>query len=138
MNKALVIVAFVVLAPALLINLAQASGDWRTIGQTANADTVSISSVRTLKNNQRTGLVRVEYKEPATLDQGGPFVEMRARVHVFCSSGKVIPGTEWLYSRDRSGRPVVTKKVAHDQQFGKGSEGDFAELVSRNLCNQGK
>ena len=139
MNKAFVIVvAAVVLAPVIGVNLARATGDWRTIGQTANGDTVSISSVRILKNNQRTGLVRVEYKEPAELDHGGPFVEMRARVRVFCSSGKVIPGTEWLYSRDRSGRPVVTKKVVHDEQFGKGPEGDFADLVSRNLCNQGK
>jgi len=138
LNKALVIVEAVVLALVIGVNLARAAEDWRTIGQTANGDTVSISSVRILKNNQRTGLVRVEYKEPAELDQGGPFVEMRARVRVFCSSGKVIPGTEWLYSRDRSGRPVVTKKVAHDEQFGKGPEGDFAELVSRTLCNQGK
>lgn len=138
MKKALVIVAAVVLAPVIVVHLAWATGDWRTIGQTANGDTVSISSVRILKNNQRTGLVRVEYKEPAALDQSGPFVEMRVRVHVFCSSGKLIPGTEWLYSRDRSGRPVVTKKVAHDEQFGKGPEGDFAELVSSSLCSQSK
>lgn len=138
MNKAFVIIVVVVLTPVIVVTLAQAAGDWRTIGQTANGDTVSISSVRILKNNQRTGLVRVEYKEPAKLDQGGPFVEMRSRVRVFCSSGKVIPGTEWLYSRDRSGRPVVTKKVAHDEQFGRGPEGDFAELVSRSLCSQSK
>ena len=74
MKKALIILATVALAPAVVVNLLLAAGEWRTIGQTASGDTVSISSVRSLKNNQRTGLVRVEFKEPAQLPQGGPFV----------------------------------------------------------------
>lgn len=138
LKKALIILAGVVLTPVVVVNLVQAAGDWRTIGQTAAGDTVSISSVRVLKNNQRSALVRVEYKQPAELHEGGPFVEMRARVRVYCSSGRVIPGTEWLYSRDRSGRPVVTRKATHDDQFGSGSEGDFAEMVSKTVCGQSK
>jgi hypothetical protein len=101
------------------VTLVLAAGDWRTVGQTGNGDKVSISSVRILKNNQRTALVRVEYKEPAQLPQGGPFVEMRARVRFNCGNGDVSPSTQWFYSRDRSGRFVVSKKATHDDQFGK-------------------
>jgi hypothetical protein len=115
-----------------------AAGDWRTIGQTEAGDTVSVSSVRVLKNNQRMALVRVEYKEPAELPQGGPFVEMRARVRFNCSSGAAAPTTEWFYSRDHSGRFVVSKKATHDDQFGKSREGGFVDLVSKNVCSQMK
>lgn len=138
LKKILLILAVVVLAPVIVVNFLLAAGDWRTIGQTAAGDTVSVSSVRLLKSNQRTALVRVEYKEPAKLPQGGPFVEMRARVRVYCSNGQVSPSTEWFYSRDRSGRPVVSKKATHDDQFGKGTEGGFAELVSKSVCEQTK
>lgn len=138
LKKTLIILAVVVLPPVIVVNLVRAAGDWRTIGQTADGDTVSISAVRILKNNQRTALVRVEYKQPAELHAGGPFIEMRARVHVYCSTGKLVPGTEWLYSRDRSGRPVVTKKATQDDQFGKAPEGDFAEMVSKSVCSQSK
>jgi hypothetical protein len=92
--------------------------------------------VRVLKSNQRMALVRVEYKEPAKLPQGGPFVEMRARVRFNCASGAAAPTTEWFYTRDHSGRFVVSKKATHDDAFGKELEGGFAELVSKSVCAQ--
>jgi hypothetical protein len=135
LKKALLIFAAVVLAPVLVVSLALlAAGDWRTIGQTEAGDKISVSSVRVLKSNQRVALVRVEYKEAAKLPQGGPFVEMRARVRFNCASGGAAPTTEWFYSRDRSGRFVVSKKATHDDQFGKGPEGGFADLVSKSVC----
>lgn len=139
MKKALIVLAAVVLAPVLIVSLvAWAAGDWHTVGQTDGGDKVSVSSVRVLKNNQRLALVRVEYKEPAELPQGGPFVEMRARVRFNCASGAASPTTEWFYSRDHSGRFVVSKKATHDDQFGKYPEGGFADLVSKNVCSQTK
>ncbi len=139
MKKALVILATVVLAPVLVVSLVVlAAGDWHTIGQTEAGDKVSVSSVHVLKNNQRIALVRVEFKEAAELPQGGPFVEMRARVHFNCSSGAASPTTEWFYSRDHSGRFVVSKKATHDEQFGKNPEGGFLDLVSKNVCSQTK
>jgi hypothetical protein len=138
LKKAIIVLAVVVLAPVLVVTMVLAAGDWRTIGQTEAGDTVSVSSVRVLKNNQRLALVRVEYKEPAELPQGGPFVEMRARVRFNCSSGAAAPTTEWFYSRDHSGRFVVSKKATHDDQFGKSPEGGFVDLVSKNVCSQMK
>ena len=139
MKRTLIILAAVVLAPVLLVTLvARAAGDWREIGQTSAGDKVSVSFVRVLKHNQRTALVRIEYKEPAHLPQGGPFVEMRARVRFNCSNGVATPTAEWFYSRDRSGRFVVSKKASHDDQFGKDSEGGFADLVSKSVCGQTK
>ena len=139
MRKALIVLAAIVLAPVLVVSLVVlAASDWRTVGQTEAGDKVSVSSVRVLKNNQRIALVRVEFKEPAELPQGGPFVEMRARVRFNCSSGVAAPTTEWFYSRDHSGRFVVSKKATHDEQFGKNPEGGFADLVSKNVCSQGK
>jgi hypothetical protein len=139
LKKAVIVLAAVVLAPALVVSLVLlAAGDWRTIGQTEAGDTVSVSSVRILKNNQRIALVRVEFKEPAKLPQGGPFVEMRARVRFNCASGAAAPTTEWFYSRDRSGRFVVSKKAARDDQFGKNPEGGFVAMVSKNVCSQTK
>ena len=136
LKKALLIFAAVVLAPALVVSLAVlAAGDWRTIGQTNAGDKVSISSVHLLKNNQRVALVRVEYKEPAEL-QGGPFVEMRARVRFNCTRGTATPTSEWFYSRDHSGRFVVSKKASHDDEFGTGPEGAFADMVSKSVCGQ--
>jgi len=133
LKKALLILA-AVLAPVLVVSLVLAAADWRTIGQTEAGDKVSVSSVRVLKNNQRLALVRVEYKEPAELPQGGPFVEMRARVRVSCSNGQATPSTEWFYSRDHSGRFVVSKKANHDDHFGQAPEGGFADLVSKAVC----
>jgi hypothetical protein len=139
LKKALLILVALVLAPMLVVSLAVlAAGDWRTIGQTEAGDTVSVSSVRVLKSNQRIALVRVEYKEPAKLPQGGPFSEMRARVRFNCSSGTASPTTEWFYTRDRSGRCVVTKKANRDDQFGKDLEGGFADMVSKSVCGEGK
>jgi hypothetical protein len=139
LKKALIVLAAVVLAPVLVVSLVVfAAGDWRTIGQTEAGDKVSVSSIRILKNNQRIALVRVEFKEPAQLPQGGPFVEMRARVRFNCASGAATPTTEWFYSRDHSGRFVVSKKATHDEQFGKNPEGDFVALVSKNVCSQTK
>jgi hypothetical protein len=138
LKKALIVLAAIVLAPLLVSLVVRAAGDWRSIGQTEAGDKVSVSSVRVLKNNQRLALVRVEYKEPAELPQGGPFVEMRARVRFNCSSGVAAPTTEWFYSRDHSGRFVVSKKATHDDGFGKNPEGGFADLVSKNVCSQTK
>jgi hypothetical protein len=139
LKKLLIVLAAVVLAPVLVVSLVVfAAGDWRPIGQTEAGDKVSVSSVRVLKNNQRLALVRVEYKEPAKLPQGGPFVEMRARVRFNCSSGAAAPTTVWFYSRDHSGRVVVSKKATHDDQFGKGPEGGFVALVSKDVCGQTK
>lgn len=137
--KAFIVLAAIVLAPALVVSLVvKAASDWRAVGQTKAGDKVSVSSVRVLKNNQRLALVRVEYKDPAELPQGGPFVEMRARVRFNCASGTAAPTTEWLYSRDHSGRFVVSKKATHDDEFGKNPEGGFVDLVSKNVCNQSK
>jgi hypothetical protein len=139
LKTALIVLAAVVLAPVLVVSLVVfAAGDWRVIGQTEAGDRVSVSSVRILKNNQRIALVRVEFKEPTKLPQGGPFVEMRARVRFNCASGAAAPTTEWFYSRDRSGRFVVSKKATHDDQFGKGPEGGFVALVSKDVCSQTK
>lgn len=136
MKKTLLILVAVILGPVLLVSLVRAAGDWRTIGQTEAGDKVSVSSVRVLKNNQRVALVRVEFKEPKALAQGGPFVEMRARVRFSCSSGQATPTSEWFYTRDHSGRSVVSKKASHDDQFGKAPEGGFADLVSKAVCGQ--
>ena len=138
MKKILIVFAAVVLTPILVVSLLLASGEWRSIGQTDAGDKVSVSSVRVLKSNQRMALVRIEYKEPAKLPQGGPFVEMRARVRFNCVSGTAAPTTEWFYSRDHSGRFVVSKKATHDDEFGKDPEGGFAELVSKSVCEQNK
>jgi hypothetical protein len=137
LKKALIVLA--VMALVLVVSLVvRAAGDWRIIGQTEAGDKVSVSSVRVLKNNQRLALVRVEYKEPAQLPQGGPFVEMRARVRFNCASGTAAPTSEWFYSRDHSGRLVVSKKATHDDQFGKLPEGGFVDLVSKEVCSQSK
>jgi hypothetical protein len=133
------LIVFAVMALVLVVSLVvRAAGDWRSVGQTEAGDKVSVSSVRVLKNNQRLALVRVEYKEPADLPQGGPFVEMRARVRFNCSSGTAAPTTVWFYSRDHSGRFVVSKKATHDDQFGNLAEGGFVDLVSKEVCSQTK
>jgi hypothetical protein len=138
LKKVLLALAVVVLTPIVVVTLLRAAGEWHTIGQTEAGDKVSVSSIHVLKNNQRTALVRVEYKSPADLPQGGPFVEMRARVHFNCTNGIAAPSTEWFYSRDHSGRFVVSKKATHDDGFGKGPEGGFADLVSKNVCEQSR
>lgn len=138
MKKTLLILCVAVVAPVLAVTLVLAAGDWRPIGQTSRGDKVFVGGVRTLKKNQRSTLVRVEYKEPTILPQGGPFIEMRARVRVNCATGQITPTSEWFYIRDRSGRIVVSKKATRDDQFGNEPEGGFLELVSKSVCGQGK
>lgn len=136
MKKAVFILIVIVLAPVVLVSVvAFAAGDWHPIGETAAGDRVSVSSLR-VRKNQRTAWVRVEYKEPAELPQGGPFVEMRARVRFNCGSGAVVPTAEWFYSRDHSGKFVVSKKATRDDQFGSGIEGGFGAMASKYVCEQ--
>jgi hypothetical protein len=141
MKKGLFITIAVVLAPVLLVGLvALAAGDWRTVGATAGGDQVLVSSVTAQKHGLRTAWVRVEFKEPTKLPQGGPFVELRARVRFNSASGSAAPGvvanSEWFYSRDRGGKLVVSKKTRHDDQFGQASEGDFGEMTREFVCKQ--
>jgi hypothetical protein len=141
MKKGLFIILAVVLAPILLVGLvALAAGDWRQIGATPAGDQVLVSSVTSQKNGLRTAWIRVEYKEPIKVPQGGPFVELRARVHFNCASSgsapTIVANSEWLYSRDHSGKLVVSKKTHRDDQFGQASEGDFGAIARDFVCNQ--
>jgi len=137
MKKGLFIMVAVVLAPVLLVGLvALAAGDWRTVGATAGGDEVLVSSVTAKKNGLRTAWVRVEYKEPVKLPQGGPFVELRARVRFNCASGTEVPNSEWFYSRDRGGKLVVSKKTRRDDQFGLMAEGNFGGMAREFVCKQ--
>lgn len=135
-KKILLILAAVALGPVLVVSLLLAAGDWRPIGETSRGDKVFAGAVRILKKNQRSALVRVEYKEPTILPQGGPFIEMRARVRVNCTNGQITPSSEWFYVRDRSGRIVVSRKATRDDQFGLEIEGGFREMVSKSVCSQ--
>jgi surface-adhesin protein E len=137
MKKGFLILSAVVLAPVLLVGLvALAAGDWQTVGATAAGDRVLVSSISTKKNGLRSAWVRVEYKEPIKLQQGGPFVELRARVRFNCASGTEVANSEWFYSRDRGGQLVVSKKTRHDDQFGQISEGDFGGMAREFVCKQ--
>jgi hypothetical protein len=84
----------------------------------------------------RTAWIRVEYKEPTRLPQGGPFVELRARVRFNCGSGGAVTNSEWFYSRDHSGKLVVSKKTRRDDQFGQAAEGDFGGIARDFICKQ--
>lgn len=135
LRRAVLILGVVVLTPVLLVSVvALASGRWHSLGETETGAEVSVSSVHSLKNNQRIALVRVHYKQPAQLPQGGPFVEMRASVRFDCSKGTITPSSEWFYTRDRSGRYSVSKKANQDSQFGAAPEGGFADLISKSVC----
>jgi hypothetical protein len=137
MKKGLLIGVAVVLTPVLFVGVAAfAAGDWRQIGSTVAGDQVLVSSVSAPKNGLRTAWVRVEFKEPTKLPQGGPFVELRARVRFNCASGSAIPNSEWFYSRDHSGKLVVSKKTRRDDQFGLQGEGSFGEMAKDFVCNQ--
>jgi surface-adhesin protein E len=141
MKRGVFVAVAVVLAPVLLVGVvALAAGDWRTIGATAGGDQVLVSSVTTQKNGLRTAWIRVEYKEPTKLPQGGPFVELRARVRFNCANGNTVssfvPNSEWFYSRDRSGKLVVSKKTRRDDQFGQVAEGGFGEMAKDFVCKQ--
>jgi hypothetical protein len=136
-KKGLLIAVAVVLAPFLLAGLvALATGDWQTIGSTAGGDQVLVSSVTARKNGLRSAWVRVEYKEPVKLPQGGPFVELRARVRFNCAAGGVVANSEWFYSRDHSGKLVVSKKTRRDDQFGQMAEGGFGDMARDFVCKQ--
>lgn len=138
-KRAILIAAAVVLAPLAIVSLAlRATSEWQTIGQTQNGDTVAISSVRVQKKNLRVALVRVDYKNPAQVAGGPPFVQLRARVHFNCATGAATPTTVWFYTRDRSGRFVVTRKATHDNGFGQAAEGGFAAMLTNSVCSQGK
>jgi hypothetical protein len=136
-KKGLFILVAVVLAPVLLVGLvALAAQDWRQIGATPGGDQILVSSVTAQKNGLRTAWVRIEYKEPTKLPQGGPFVELRARVRFDCTSGSAVPNSEWFYSRDHSGKLVVSKKMRRDDQFGQPEEGGFGEIAKDFVCKQ--
>lgn len=137
MKKALIALGLVFVAPMLVVSLAVfAAGDWQRAGETSTGDRVLISSVHTLRDSQKTALVRVEFKEPAKFPQGGPFTELRARVRFNCATGAASPGTEWFYAKDRSGRLVVVRKSTHDDHFGQDSEGGFGPMASKYVCEQ--
>jgi hypothetical protein len=139
MKKGLFILFAVVLAPVVLVGLvALAAGDWRTVGATAGGDQVLVSSVTAQKHGLRTAWIRVEYKEPIKLPQGGPFVELRARVRFNCGGAvpSVVANSEWFYSRDRGGKLVVSKKTHRDDQFGQAAEGGFGEIAREFVCKQ--
>jgi hypothetical protein len=140
-KKGLFILVAVVLAPVLLVGIvALAAGDWRTVGATAGGDQVLVSSVTAQRHGLRTAWVRVEYKEPIKLLQGGPYVELRARVRFNCANGSATPNvvanSEWFYSRDHSGKLVVSKKTRRDDQFGQVAEGGFADMAREFVCKQ--
>ena len=136
-KQGLLIAVAVVLAPVVLLGVAAfAAGDWRQIGATAGGDQVLVSSVSAQKNGLRSAWIRVEFKEPTKLPQGGPFLELRARVRFNCGSGSAVTNSEWFYSRDRGGKLVVSKKTRRDDQFGQPSEGNFGELVRDFVCKQ--
>jgi hypothetical protein len=135
MKKGLFILMAVVLAPVLFVGVVVfAAGDWRTIGATPAGDQISVSTVSPRKNGMRSAWVRVQYKDPAKLPQGGPFVELRARVRFNCATGSAIPNSEWFYSRDHSGQLVVSKKLRRDDQFGQVAEGGFGEMAREYVC----
>lgn len=141
MKKGVLVAVAVVLAPVLLVGVvALAAGDWREIGATVGGDEVLVSSVTPQRHGLRTAWVRVEYKEPAKLPQGGPFVELRARVRFNCAGDSAAPSfapnSEWFYSRDHGGKLVVSKKTRRDDQFGQVSEGGFGEMAKEFVCKQ--
>lgn len=141
MKKGILIILAVVLAPVVLVGLvALAANDWRQVGATADGNQVSVSSVTPRKNGMRTAWIRVQYKEPTKLPQGGPFVELRARVRFNCTNSSALPSivanSEWFYSRDHSGKLVVSKKTRRDDQFGQASEGGFGGIARDFVCNQ--
>jgi hypothetical protein len=51
-------------------------------------------------------------------------------------SGTAVSNSEWFYSRDHSGKLVVSKKSGRDDQFGQISEGNFREMARDFVCKQ--
>jgi hypothetical protein len=136
-KKGVLILVAVVLAPVVLVGLAAfAAADWRQVGATPAGDQVLVSSLSARKNGWRTAWIRVEYKEPTKLPQGGPFVELRARVRFNCANGSAVPSSEWFYSREHGGKLVVSKKTRRDDQFGATIEGGFGDIARDFVCKQ--
>ena len=136
-KKGVLVGVAIVLAPVLLVGVAAlAAGDWKPIGQTSVGDQISVSSLSPMKKGMRTAWVRVEFKQPTKVPQGGPFLELRARVRYNCSNGSAAPNAEWFYSRDRSGKLVVSKKLRRDDQFGQAAEGNFGDIAKDFVCKQ--
>jgi hypothetical protein len=135
MTKRLFIVAAVLLAPLLLM-VAFAAGEWRQIGATPDGDQVSVSIVSARKNGLRSAWVRVQYKNPVKSPPGSSFVELRARVRFNCTTGSAVTSPEWFYSKDRSGKLVVSKKIRRDDQFGQASQGNFIGVARDFVCEQ--
>jgi hypothetical protein len=136
-KQAILVLVGIILTPVVFMGpAALAAGDWRAIGATASGDKVLVSSLTAKKSGLRTAWVRVEYKEPTRLPQGGPFVELRARVRFNCASGSAVPNSEWFYSRDRGGKLVVSKKARNDDQFGLVAEGGFGQITQNFVCGQ--
>jgi hypothetical protein len=48
----------------------------------------------------------------------------------------VVANSEWFYSRDRSGKLVVSKKTRRDDQFGQMAEGGFGDMTRDFVCRQ--
>jgi hypothetical protein len=136
-KQGIFVIVAVILAPVLFVGLAAlAASGWRDIGATASGDEVLVSSLTAKKSGLRTAWIRVEYKEPTKLPQGGPFVELRARVRFNCASGSAVPNSEWFYSRDRGGKLIVSKKARYDDQFGMVTEGGFGQMTRDFVCAQ--
>ena len=135
--KAAVIVAVIVLVPVLFVSrIAHAAGEWHVIGATANGDEVLVSSISSQKNGLRTAWIRVQYKEAIKLPQGGPFIELRARVRFNCAKSTATPNSEWFYALDKGGKLVVIKKMRRDDQFGSTTEGGFGAMARDFVCEQ--
>src|SRR3982074_3967579 len=112
MKKGLLSLIGIALAPVVLASLvALAAADWRQVGETEAGHKVSVSSVGPLKNNLRTALVKVEFKEPTRLPQGGTFVELRARVRFNCRSGVAVPSAPSVGHRTRRRKLHVSENT---------------------------
>jgi len=128
--------ALLAVLPVVVLSLAAvAAADWRQAGVTAKGDKVSVSSMKVTKA-VRTAWVRVQFQQPVKLPQGGPFVELRAKARFNCSAGAATTSEVWFYSRDRSGKVVVSKKASRDDQFGKDAEGGFGAIAQKYVCQQ--
>jgi hypothetical protein len=47
-----------------------------------------------------------------------------------------VTSPEWFYSKDRSGKLVVSKKIRRDDQFGQASQGNFIGVARDFVCEQ--
>ena len=140
-EKGLFIIIAVVLAPVLLVGVvALAAGDWRQVGATPGGDQVLVSSVTAKKNGLRSAWVRVEYKEPTKLPQGGPFVELRARVRFNCRATArcraLLRTPNGFTPATMAANSWSARRLTDDDQFGQAAEGDFGEIARDFVCKQ--